>query len=73
MPNPCTSDLPTIDDYVDSSDSEFGCAKAGWSTGDEGGGDQSPSPSEGARANILKAPRTNARKRRASSQSGDAR
>ena len=71
-PKPRTGDLPILDNYVDSSDSELDRVEAGGSAEGGDGGDRSPSPSEDATAGHPKAPRTTARKRRASSQPGDA-
>jgi hypothetical protein len=71
-PKPNPEDSLVMKDYIDSSDSEFGCAKAGGSTGDEEEGARSPSPGEKVGADILKAPSSATRKHRASSQPEDA-
>ncbi|XP_039827213.1 uncharacterized protein LOC120688934 [Panicum virgatum] len=60
-----------MESYIDSSDSEFGRAKAGGSAGKEESRERSPSLSEGARADHPKGLRSAARKRRASSQPGE--
>ena len=72
-PKPHIGDFPILDNYVDGSDSEIGCAEAGGSARGEGGCDQSPSPSEDAAAGHPKALCKTAWKHRASSQPGEAR
>ena len=69
-PKPHIGDFPILDNYVDGSDSEIGCAEAGGSARGERGCDRSPSPSEDAVAGHPKAPRRTARKCKASLQPG---
>ena len=70
-PKPNPEDSPEMEDYINSSDSEFGRAEAAGSAREEGGRERSPSPSDNAWADVPKAPRSASRKRRASSQPGD--
>ena len=72
-PKPDPEESLSMESYIDSSDSEFGRAKAGGSAGKEESRERSPSPSEGARADHPKGLRSAARKRRASSQPGETR
>jgi len=64
-------DLPIIDDYIDSFDSELDRAEARGSAGSGGGKDWCPSLSEDTAAEHPKAPHTTTRKRRAPSQLSD--
>ena len=72
-PKPNPEESLEMEDYIDSSDSEFGRAEAGGSTGEEESRDQSPNPSGSTRADNPKGLRSAARKGRASSQPGDTR
>ena len=45
-PKPNPEESLEMEDYIDSSDSEFGRAEAGGSAGEEGGKERSPSSSE---------------------------
>ena len=68
---PDPKDSPDMEDYIDSSDNEFGCVEAGDLAVEEGGRERSPSPSESARADVLKGPCSAARKCRGSSHPDD--
>ena len=58
-----------MENYIDSSDSEFGRAEDGEATGEDESGGHSPSPSYGTRVDYPKGTRIAAWKRRGASQS----
>jgi len=72
-PKPNPEEYLSMENYIDSSDSEFGRAEAGGSAGEDESGERSPRPSDSARYDHPKGLNSAARKRRASSQPGDGR
>ena len=68
-PKPNLEQSSSMESYIDSSDSEFGLAEDGEAAGEDESGEQSPSPSDGARVDHPRGTRTTARKRRGALQS----
>ena len=68
-PKPNPEEYFSMESYIDSSDSEFGCAEAGEAAGEDESGGHSPSPSDGTRVDHPKGTRMTAWKRRGASQS----
>ena len=66
-PKPNPKESYSMENCIDSSDIEFGRAEDGEAAGDDEGGERSPSPSKGTRADHPKGTRSIARKRRSAS------
>ena len=68
-PKPNPEESLSMESYIDSSDSEFSCAEAGETAGEDESGGHSPSPSDVARVDHPKGTRTTVQKRQGASQS----
>ena len=69
-PKPNPEESLSMENYIDSSDSEFGRAEDGEATGEDESGGHSPSPSDGTQVNHPKGTQTTLWKHQGASQSG---
>ena len=69
-PKPNPEESLSMENYIDSFDSEFGRAEDGEATGEDESGGHSPSPSDGTQVNHPKGTQTTLWKHQGASQSG---